>query len=436
MSSVLVGIIGILVLIILLFSGVSVAMSMFLVGFFGYAYMINLPAAMGVIKTVFYTHASSYTLTTIPLFTLMGQFIFQAGISGNLYKTAHAWLGRVPGGLAVSTEAACAIFAAMCGSSTATAATFATVSYPEMRRYKYNKSLAAGSITSGGTLGILIPPSGGFILFGTVTGLSVGRLFAAGILPGLLLTCLYSAVIIIQVLRHPDWAPKAEKCSMEVKLKSLVGVIPTVVLFGIVMGGIFGGFFTPNEGAAIGALGGFLMMVIAKRFSWKAVKDACASAISSASMIMLIIIAAYVFGYFLSVTRIPANLADYVSSLHVSRYVILCVIVLVFAILGCLMDSAAVILLTVPIFYPVLCEVGFDPIWIGVVVVMMDEMGLITPPVGMNLFVTKGTIGEAITLSDVIKGTVPHLFALLAALLIITVFPSICTWLPSLLYNI
>jgi len=430
-----VGIIGIIILIVLLFSGLSVAMAMFLVGFFGFAYLVNMPAAMGVIKTVFYTHASSYTLTTIPLFTLMGQFIFHAGISNSLYDTAHKWLGRVPGGLAVATEAACAIFAAMCGSSTATAATFATVSYPEMKKRNYKGALACGAIVSGGTLGIMIPPSTGFILYGTITEISVGRLFAAGIFPGILLACCYSGAIIFQAVRHPDWAPKGEKVSLLVKLKSLVGVVPTIILFIVVIGGIFAGIFTPNEGAAIGALGGFICMCLSMKCNWKNILAALRAAVSSTAMILLIIISAYVFGYFLSVTRIPSNLADFVSGLHINRYIILAMIVLVYMFLGMIMDAIAVILLTVPIFYPVLVSLGFDPIWIGVVMVMMDELGLITPPVGMNLFVVKGVVGD-VPLSEVIHGTLPHVAALLICLVIITIFPAIGTWLPSLLFPV
>jgi tripartite ATP-independent transporter DctM subunit len=433
MSAMTVGAIGIVLLIVLLFMGVPVGMTMFVVGFFGYVYLLNFNGALGVLKTVFYSQASNYNFTVIPLFVLMGQFIYYAGVSSKLYDTCSAWLGRLPGGLAVATIGACSCFAAICGSSTATAATFSTVSLPEMKKANYNPGLACGCIVAGGTLGILIPPSTGFILYGIITEQSIGKLFAAGILPGIILMLCYMSVVIVSSTMHPDWAPLTAKIKLKQKLKSLVGASPVILLFIVVIGGIFAGIFTPNEGGAIGAFGGFVCLVLSRRLSIKTLYLSLRDSIITTGMIMFIIIGAYVFGYFLALTRIPSNLASWVGTLEVSRYVVLVIILIVYVILGCLMDSLAMILLTVPIFFPVIISLGFNPIWYGVLMVMVQEMGLITPPVGMNIFIVKGMAGD-VPIGTIYKGVIPHIIAMVAALAIMVVFPQLSLWIPGILY--
>jgi tripartite ATP-independent transporter DctM subunit len=430
----IVGFIGIIVLIVLLFIGMNVGMTMFVVGFFGYAYLFNLQGAFGVLKTVFYTQASNYSLTVIPLFTLMGQFVFHAGVSGALYRSCRAWLNRLPGGLSVATIGACALFSAICGSSTATAATFTTVSYPEMRKYNYDPGLACGSIVAGGTLGILIPPSSGFILYGIIAEQSIGKLFAAGILPGVILMLCYMGAVIVMAMRHPNWAPRPQAVTMAERFASLVGALPIILIFVIVMGGIFGGVFTANEGAAIGAVAGFACLLFSGRMSWKTLTESLRDTLITTAMIFFIIIGAYVFGYFLALSRIPSNLASWVSDLDVSRYVVLVIILIMYAILGCLMDSLAMILLTVPIFFPVILDLGFDPIWYGVLMVMVMEMGLITPPVGMNIYIVKGLAGD-VSMGMVMKGVIPHVIAICVALAIMLAFPDIALTLPRLFYS-
>ncbi|MCL1828834.1 MAG: TRAP transporter large permease [Oscillospiraceae bacterium] len=433
MSTVTIGVIGLIALFVLLAIGMPVGMTMFLIGFFGYAYLLHMKGAMGILQTTFYTTGSNYNFTVIPLFTLMGQFIFHAGVSGRLYETGHKWLGQLPGGLAVATVGACGAFAAICGSSTATAATFTTVSLPEMRKYNYSPDLATGCIVAGGTLGILIPPSSGFIVYGIITEQSIGKLFAAGFVPGIVLMLCYMSAVIIQAKRKPELAPPSPRYTIAEKLRSTVGALPVLILFIIVIGGIFFGWFTANEGAAVGAFGGLICMILNRKMNWKTVVDSLKDAMSTTAMIMFIMIGAMVFGNFLALSRIPSNLATFVAGLDVNRYIVLACILFMYAVLGCLMDSMAMILLTVPIFFPVIKMLGFDTIWYGVLMVMVMEMGLITPPVGMNLFVVKGIAGD-VSMMSIIRGVIPHVAAIIIALVIMVAFPQLSLFLPGILY--
>lgn len=433
MSFTLIAILGIVVLLFLLLSGMNIGFSMLFVGFFGYILVTNFNAAMGVLKTVPFSTASSYSLSVIPLFVLMGQFAFSAGISGDLYDSCHKWLGRVPGGLCVASIVACAGFAAICGSSTATAATMGTVCLPEMKKYKYDMSLSTGCIAAGGTLGILIPPSVGFILYGICSEESIGQLFAAGIIPGVLLTLLFIAVIIVWVKMFPANAPESPKFSIRAKLASLVGVVPVLILFVLVIGGIFAGWFSANEGAAIGAAGAFVFMCARKKASWNNIKNAVFDSLKTTAMIFMIIIGAYVFGYFLTITNLPSNLAAFISALSVNRYIILLLVLLVYILLGCIMDSLSMVVLLVPIFLPIVKELGFDPIWFGVLMVMVMETGLITPPVGLNAYVIAG-VAKDVPLVKVFQGVWPFLIALFVAVAAVIVFPSLALWLPNLFF--
>jgi len=429
-----VGLIGILVLVILLFMGLHVGMTMLIVGFVGYAYVVNPVGALGVLKTILYTTGSNYTLTVIPLFVLMGQFAYYSGLSKKLYDASYKWLGHLPGGLAVATIGACAFFSAICGSSTATAATFGTVSFPEMKKYRYEPGLATGAIVAGGTLGILIPPSVGFILYGVITEQSIGRLFAAGFIPGFILALSYMTAVVLQVKRRPEIGPSSQRFSWRERFVALVDVLPVLLLFVFVIGGIFGGMFTANEGAAVGAFGTFLYLCWCKQLTLNNLMKSLQDTMRTTAMIFLVIIGAYVFGYFLAVTKIPMNLAAFISGLAVNRYIVLIIIMVMYAFLGCLMDSLAMVLLTVPIFYPVITGLGFDPIWFGVLMVMVMEMGMITPPVGMNIYVIKGVVGDEVSMGTIFRGVVPHVFAITVALAIMIAFPKLSLWLPSLLY--
>jgi tripartite ATP-independent transporter DctM subunit len=435
MDTMMIGLLGIVLLLILLFAGLPVGMTMFAVGFLGYAVLLNWQGAVGILRTVFYSSASSYSLSVIPLFVLMGQFVYYSGVSGKLYETAHKWLGQLPGGLAVSTIGACGAFAAICGSSTATAATFGTVSLPEMKRYEYNPGLATGAIVAGGTLGILIPPSNGFIMYGIIAEQSIGKLFAAGIVPGIMLMFCYMGIVIIQAKRNPSLAPPSPKFTVKEKLRSLIGSFPVIILFIVVIGGIFSGVFTPNEGAGVGATGGFICLILSGKLSRKTLFSSLRDTVNTVAMIFFIVTGTKVFGYFLSITQIPSNLAKFVGSIEVSRYVVLVAILVVYVFLGMIMDALPMIMLTVPIFFPVIVTLGFDPIWYGVLMVICEEMGLITPPVGMNLYIVKGLVGDDVPLSTIIRGVLPHVIAIIVTMLLVILFPQIALLLPNLFYS-
>ena len=430
--SIIIGILGIAALLVLLFLGMNIGFAMLAVGFLGFSIVRSLDGALGHLMTIPFSTAGSFSLSVIPLFVLMGQFAFYSGLSGDLYKACHRWLGRLPGGLAVATIGACGGFAAICGSSTANAATMGTVCIPEMRRYRYASSLTTGCVAAGGTLGILIPPSVGFILYGIVAQQSIGTLFAAAMIPGILLMVLYMLTVVIQTMRNPELGPPGEKFTLSEKFQSLIGVFPMLALFVAVLGGIFLGFFTANEGAAIGALGAFLFMVFKGKCTWNNFRLSLGSTVKTTCMIFLIMIGTNMFGFFLTISKLPAMLASAVPALDVSPYVVLILILLIYIILGCVMDSLAMMLLLTPIFLPVVTNLGMDLIWFGVLMVIVMEIGLITPPVGMNVFVIKG-IAADVPLGTIFRGVAPFIIALVAAIALVIAFPRIALWFPGAL---
>ncbi len=433
MSLLTIGILGIILLVVLLFLGMNIGMAMLTVGFFGFAAAVNLDAALGLLKSVPFNTVANFSLSIIPLFVMMGQFSFHAGLSADLYNACYKWLGRMPGGLATATIAACAGFSAISGSSTATAATMGTVCLPEMKKYRYAGSLSTGSVAAGGTLGILIPPSVGFILYGITAEQSIGALFAAGFLPGLLLTLYYMATIVISVKINPALGPKGEVFTLKAKLLAVKGIAAVLFLFVLVIGGIFGGLFTANEGAAVGAIGAFLFMVARGKCTLGAIKQALSDTVKISSMILLIIIGANIFGYFLTVTRLTSSFADFILALNASPYAVLILILALYFFMGCIMDSLAMIVLLVPIFFPVITAIGMDPIWFGVLMVMVMEAGLITPPVGMNVFIIGG-IANDVPMQTIFKGIFPFLIALILGAATVMVFPQIALFLPRLFY--
>jgi len=375
---------------------------------------------------------SSYNLTVIPLFVFMGQIAFHAGISRRLYDSAYVLLGHRRGGLAMTTVGACAAFSAICGSTNATAATMATVALPEMKRYGYDMGLATGTVAAAGSLGILIPPSVIFIVYGILTEQSIGKLFAAGILPGILLCFLFLLTIHLRVLKNPSLAPPGPKSNIREKFRSFAGILETMILFALVMGGIFLGLFTPTEAAAIGAFMTLLIAIIRRQLYWKGFIQSLADTTKISCMIMVIVTGAVIFGHFMAITRIPYLLADYVSSLPLPPHAIIGVIILVYLIGGCFMDALAMIMLTIPIFFPVVQSLGFDPIWFGVVIVLITEMGVITPPVGINVYVVYG-VARDVPLEKIFRGVFPMLISLIVCNLLLILFPQIALWLPSLM---
>lgn len=436
-----IAILGVVVLLVLLFMGMNIGTCMMAVGFFG-SWVVFLAkgltvqkalnAALIVFQKIPFTQATNYTFVVIPLFVLMGQLCFYSGMSAGLYNMASKLLGNLKGGLAMATVAACGCFGAICGSSAATAATMGVVALPEMKKHGYQDSLACGSIAAGGTLGILIPPSTGFIMYGIIAGESIGKLFTAGIMPGILLALCYCLSIAVQVRVKPDLAPDKVKWPLKEKIRSLAGGIPMVILFVVAIGGIMTGFFTAVEASAMGTFCAFLYMLYKRTFNWKVFKASLIETVKTSGMMFLILIGAYVFGNFLTVTGLPTSLANFIGGLNVSRWVILFVILLIYAIMGCLMDSLAMVLITVPIFYPVMMNLGFDGIWYGVIMVMVMELGLITPPVGMNCYIVAG-VAKDVPLWTIFKGVAPCLVGMVVAVVLVCVFPQIATWLPSLL---
>ncbi len=432
MSLSTIGIIGIIILIVLLYSKMPVGFAMGFLGLIGFSYVVNIDAGLNLLARDVWDVFSSYNLTVIPLFVFMGQIAFHAGISRRLYDSAYVLLGHRRGGLAMTTVGACAAFSAICGSTNATAATMATVALPEMKRYGYDMGLATGTVAAAGSLGILIPPSVIFIVYGILTEQSIGKLFAAGILPGILLCLLFLLTIHLRVMKNPSLAPPGPKSDIREKFRSFAGILETLLLFALVMGGIFFGIFTPTEAAAIGAFMTLLIAIIRRQLYWKGFIQSLADTTKISCMIMVIVTGAVIFGHFMAITRIPYMLADYVSSLPLPPHAIMGVIILVYLVGGCFMDALAMIMLTIPIFFPVVQTLGFDPIWFGVVIVLITEMGVITPPVGINVYVVYG-VARDVPLEKIFKGVFPMLISLLVCNLLLILFPQIALWLPSLM---
>ena len=433
MSLSTIGIIGIIVLIVLLYSKMPVGFAMGFLGLIGFSYVVNFDAGLNLLARDVWDVFSSYNLTVIPLFVFMGQIAFHAGISRRLYDSAYVLLGHRRGGLAMTTVGACAAFSAICGSTNATAATMATVALPEMKRYGYDMGLATGTVAAAGSLGILIPPSVIFIVYGILTEQSIGKLFAAGILPGILLCFLFLLTIHLRVMKNPSLAPPGPKSNIREKFRSFAGILETMILFALVMGGIFFGLFTPTEAAAIGAFMTLLIAIIRRQLYWKGFIQSLADTTKISCMIMVIVTGAVIFGHFMAITRIPYILADYVSSLPLSPHAIIGVIIFVYLIGGCFMDALAMIMLTIPIFFPVVQKLGFDPIWFGVVIVLITEMGVITPPVGINVYVVYG-VARDVPLEKIFRGVFPMLIALFVCNLLLVLFPQIALWLPGLMH--
>ncbi|MFB3925469.1 MAG: TRAP transporter large permease [Syntrophales bacterium] len=430
MNPTTIGTLGFAVLVFLMFLRIPVGFVMAIVGFFGFGVMVSWDAALNLIARDFFSVFNSYNLTVIPLFVLMGQVAHHSGISGRLFNAANKFLGHLPGGLAIATIGACAGFSAICGSTSATAATMASVALPEMKKYRYDPALATGVVAAGGSLGILIPPSTIFIIYGIMTEQSVGKLFMAGILPGILLALLFVAVILIWTRIRPELVLPAPKATLKEKLASLPGVIETFILFILVMGGLFVGFFTPTEAAAVGAFGTFAIALAGRNLSWQGFVQSLNETTRVSCMILVIVAGATVFGHFLAVTRIPADIGEWVSGLQVAPFVIMGLIILVYLVLGCLMDSLAMIMLTIPIFYPVITSLGYDPIWFGVIIVIVTEMGVITPPVGINVYVVGG-VARDVPLHIIFKGALHLLAAQIATAILLIMFPKIALFLPT-----
>lgn len=425
-----IGVLGVVLLFVFLALRMYIGVAMALIGFVGVSLIVNVKAGLNILGMVPWSEGSSYTLSVIPLFILMGQFAFISGISRDIYRAVYTWMGHLRGGLAMATIVACSGFAAVCGSSLATGATMGKVAIPEMKKYGYDPRLSTGCVAAGGTLGILIPPSIGFVIYGILTEQSIGKLFMAGILPGALLACLFMLAIYLQCQIYPHMGPKGEASSWKTRFSSLSSTWPMLSLFGLVMGGIYYGIFTPTEAAGIGAFGAFVIALAKKQLSMETFIESLLSTGTMTAMIFLIIIGANIFSSFLALTGIPMMLADSIATIALPKMVVLIIIIMIFMALGCVMDCFAIMILMVPILFPIIQTMEFDPLWFGVIMVIVLEIGLITPPVGLNVFVIKGAAPD-IPLTTIFQGIWPFLIAAVVCIVTIILFPQIALFLPS-----
>jgi len=434
MSAEIIGIIGVLVLLVLIALRVPIAYSMLLVGFLGFSFLVSPKAAINMVSAELFSSFSSYTLSVIPMFVWMGFIAYYSGVGTGLYTLVYRFTGHRPGGLAIATQGACAIFGAICGSNTATAATMGAIALPEMRKYKYDDSISTASVAADGALGILIPPSVIFIVYGAATEQSIGKLFISGIIPGILLMAMYMITIAILVKRNPEIAPAGQKFTFTEKIQALKGgLFEIIITFIISLGGLFAGYFSASEAGAIGAGSILLITALRKQLKWDGFIKSLKDTTRTSAMIMLLVAGAMVFGRFIAVSRLPFEMAGWASNLNLPPFMIMAVILIIYLVLGCFIDALALILLTVPIFYPVVVDVlGYDPIWFGVIVVMVVALGVITPPVGMNVFIIKG-VAKDIPLETIFKGVWPFVIAIFVCIALLIIFPQIATFLPNLL---
>jgi C4-dicarboxylate transporter, DctM subunit len=430
MSPDAVAVTGFLVLFALMLLRVPVGMAMGLVGVSGFAYLVGSTPALKLVGQTTMRTVTDYTFGVIPMFLLMGAFVTASGMSRELFRAANTFVGHRRGGLGIATIVACAGFAAISGSSVATAATFSTVAYPEMRRYKYPQSFATGVIAAGGTLGAMFPPSTVLAVYGIITEQDIGKLFVAGILPGVLAVSMYIATISIIGWLRPEFLPAGERTGTAERFAAAGDIWAPLALFAFVIGGLYGGLFTPTEAGGMGAGGAFLIGVLRGRLSRRDVRASLLQATRTAAAVFTVLIGALLFGYFLTITQTPQKVTAFLTGLGVGRYGVLALIMLIYLVLGCLMDAMAMIILTVPIIFPVIRTLGFDPIWFGVIIVMTVELGLIHPPVGMNVFVIKSVIKD-VTFATIFKGVLPFIVTDLLRLVILVAFPIIALYLPT-----
>lgn len=429
MSSELIGAIGLIVLVILLLSRMWIGAAMAIVGFVGYGLIRGWGPAFGVISLIPFSTMATYMMTTVPLYIFMGVVLFQSGVGADLYKTAYTNVGQLRGGLAMATVIGCTLFAAITGISSAALVTMGKVALPAMREHHYDDTISLGSIACAGGMAFLIPPSVVLIIYGVLTETSISKLYMAGFIPGLLMAVLFIAVILIITLRRPKSGPAGPKTTFKDKVISLKLTWPTVLLFLLVLGGIYLGVFTPTEGGAVGAFGALVIVVAMRRLSFKQFLASLLESVQTTAMVMLLIIGAYILMKFLAVSKLPILMSTTVAELAVPPMVIFVGIVVLYIILGMFLDIISAVILTIPILFPLAKALGFDPIWYGIIVVIVIEMGLVTPPVGMDAFLLAGATD--IPVSKVFKSVFPFLLAEVVCIILLAALPQIVLWLPS-----
>jgi len=427
------GLVGLVAMLALAFVRIPIAFAMAIVGVVGYAYMRdwNFTVAFAVVQTNVYETGRNYTLSVVPLFILMGTFVARAGIAQELFRAAYTFIGHLRGGLAMATVIACAGFGSICGSSIATAATMAKVAYPSMKRFHYSDRLAAGAIAAGGTLGIMIPPSTLMVIYGVFTETNIGKMFAAGILPGLLGAMLLCLAVQWSCWRDPRAGPPGERANWRERFASLRGIWPVAVLFVFVIGGIYGGLFTATEGAGMGAFGAMVFALWRRALTWKTLYLSLVESGRTTAMLFMILMGALIFADFVNITTMPADLRGFVTRFELSPVLVVAAIMVIYVLLGTAMEELSMVLLTLPVFFPLIVSLGLDPVWFGVLVVTIVEIGLISPPVGMNLFVLSTLLPQVQT-TTVFRGVLPFMAADVVRLAILILFPPIALWLPSL----
>ena len=433
MNTMIIGLIGVIAMVFIMLLGLPIGFALGIVGLLGTTAIIGLSAALPQLHLTFYHLVSSYNLTVLPFFVLMGAFAGASGISTDLYRVAEKWVRKLPGGLAVASIAACAGFASVSGSSVATAATMAGVAYPEMKRQKYDLGLATGTIAAGGTLGFLIPPSAAFVIYGIITEQSVGQLLISGLFPGLLLATAFALIVIVRVSLNPALAPANQvSISWKERIVSLVDVWGALLVFLLVIGGIFLGFFTPTEAGAVGGFVLFIFALIKRKLTFQSFFDTLATSARTICMIFIVMFGAYLFNDFLTLARVPMELAATVSALPLSRYAIFGLIIVLFIILGMFIEPIPMMIMTVPSILPVIETLGFSPIWFGVISVLMVEAALITPPVGINVFIISGVV-EEVPVMTIFKGVMPFLISIIIVVILLAAFPQIALFLPGVM---
>ncbi len=437
MSPLVIGLLGVLALLVMVALRAPLGLALLIAGFGGLWMLHGLDTAIYVVSTAPVTALSSYTLSVLPLFILMGALSVRAGLAESLYRSAYGFVGHRPGGLAMASIAACGGFGAICGSSLATVTTMGRIAVPEMLRYGYDKRLATGAVAAGGTLGILIPPSLPMIIYATVTETSVGRLFAAGMIPGVIATLFYIAATAAWARAEPGIGPAGERLAWRERLVSLRRVWGIVTLFAVVMGGILAGVFSPTEGAAVGAFGAAVLGALGA----KGIKEyvgglvgAVSETVQTSAMIFFAVIGISIFEYFIQAARVPQGVAEFVAGLQLGPTGVMLLLVAVLIALGCFMDSIAILFIITPVIFPIVIANGYDPIWFGIIMIMVVEFGLITPPIGMNVFVLSRIMPD-VTTWQIFRGVMPYIAADVARIALLLAFPAIVLWLPNLLFD-
>ncbi|MBP1750808.1 MAG: transporter, DctM subunit [Deltaproteobacteria bacterium] len=429
MDEITIGIIGVVILLGLFLTGLELAFAMALIGVAGYAYIVGPQQAMAMLANDFYDSLESYSLTVVPLFVLMGQIAFNAGIAKRLYDSAHKFMGHIPGGLAMATVAGATIFKALCGSIVATSATFASVAVPEMDRYNYSKKLSTGIVATVGTLGVLIPPSVTLIILGLITQQSIGKLFMAGIIPGLMISLFFAVVIFGWARINPKIGPKSEKYSWPARVKTIPDIIWPIVIFFIIIGGLMNGFFTPTEAGSIGTFAVLVLCIVKRDIKFQGIRQSIKEALRTSCMVLVIVAASTVLGHFIAVTNIPNAVADWVVTLPFHRHLIMSLIFIIYLVGGSFIDDLAFMIMATPIFYPAIVNMGYDPIWACIMISLTVCVGSVIPPVAMCVFVVKNI--TKVPMNIIYQGVYPFLISLILCVVLLFIFPQLTLYLPG-----